>query len=280
MKLNIFMGMLLSSASFLMTQCNSASEHDTDMIIMEDVAETTTTKVLSDNPDGNILDSDADLLQNLKIIKNAQCRFKVTDVDSIVLEAKKIITAYNGYVSDMRFKNTQQILENRFTVRVPQEHFEAVLEELSQLAEFVDYKNITSTNVSEEYVDLQTRLQTKLEVKKRYDDILRSKAKTVKEILLAEEKLRVLQEEIEAAQGRLKFLGNKVALSSIQVDLYETVQYKEEPKAYTKTFGSKIKDSLAFGWNVLEGLFLALLHIWPLILIAIGIVFYIRYRRR
>ena len=129
-------------------------------------------------------------------------------------------------------------------------------------------------------MDLNTRLQTKLEIKKRYDEILRSKAKTVEEVLLAEEKLRVLQEEIEAAQGRLKFLSNKVALSTIQVDFYETVVYTEEPDTYTKSFGAKAKKSLNVGWSLLQGFLLVLLYIWPLWLLAIALFLFFKYRKQ
>ena len=42
-------------------------------------------------------------------------------------------------------------------------------------------RNINTQDVSAEYVDLQSRLKTKLEVKQRLEDILRSKAKTVED---------------------------------------------------------------------------------------------------
>lgn len=180
----------------------------------------------------------------------------------------------------MRFRNTTAVLENRFTVRIPQEHFETALSELSALADFVAHKNITSTDVSEEYVDLQTRLATKLEVKQRYDAILRSKAKTVEDLLKAEDKIRVLQEEIEAAQGRLKFLSNKVALSTIQIDLYQTVTYTETPKTLTTPFGSRAKKSVSLGWEMVQSIFLGLLYIWPLLLIALGVLAYFKYRKK
>ena len=142
------------------------------------------------------------------------------------------------------------------------------------------HKNITSTDVSEEYVDLQTRLATKLEVKQRYDAILRSKAKTVEDLLKAEDKIRVLQEEIEAAQGRLKFLSNKVALSTIQIDLYQTVTYTETPKTLTTPFGSRAKKSVSLGWEMVQSIFLGLLYIWPLLLIALGVLAYFKYRKK
>ncbi len=280
MKSNIFKCIFILSLSFLLVQCNQHSSQEANMVSLDEVAETSDMKSISNETGLPIANEKANILKNLKIIKNAQCRFKVSNVTNSTTEARKIIGAHGGYISDMRFQNSKHQLENRFTVRVPQQNFETILQELSALAEFVDFKNITSKDISEEYVDLQTRLKTKLDVKERYDAILRSKAKTVEEVLLAEEKLRVLQEEIEAAQGRLKFLSNKTAFSTIQIDLYETVAYKEKPKTFTKSFAVKAKQSLVFGWNLIVNLFLAILYIWPLVLITIGIISYLKFRKK
>ncbi|MFD0862744.1 DUF4349 domain-containing protein [Sungkyunkwania multivorans] len=273
--------MTFLSLGLLIAACShEPSMKYSENVDMETVAETADANSISSEEGSLAPKTNTDLLSNLKIIKNAQCRFKVADIDSAVQKARAIVTQHGGYISDMRYQHTNYHLENRFTVRVPQEDFEPVMQQLITLAEFVDFNNVTTKDVSEEYIDLQTRLKTKQEVKARYDEILRSKAKTVEEVLLTEEKLRVLQEEIEAAQGRLKFLSNKVALSTIQVDLYAAVAHKAEPEVYTQTYGSKMKESLSFGWELLSNLFLGLLYIWPFILLTTGIILFFRFRKK
>jgi len=218
--------------------------------------------------------------QELKIIKSANVRYKVTHVKITTDQINKILQQFNGYISDQRFQNTVYQIENRFTIKVPAQHFDVLMDSLVQVAEFVDYENITTQDVSEEYIDLKSRLKTKLEVKQRYETILRQRAKTVKDILATEEKLRVIQEEIEAAQGRLHYLTNKVSFSTIQVDLYETVDYKETPESYTRTFFSKMKEGFSFGWQLIESIVLGIIYIWPLILIGLGLFFIIKRRFR
>ena len=180
----------------------------------------------------------------------------------------------------MRFQHNTVTLENRCTIRLPQQHFESVLFELSKYATFIDFKNINSEDVSEAYIDLQSRLNTKLSVRARYEAILRNKVKTVEDILLTEEKLRKLQEEIEAAQGRLKYLNSKVALSTINIDLYETVSHVKEPETYIQSYSSKIKESLSFGWNLLKNIFLGILYLWPLWFILLAFLIFWQYRKR
>ncbi|MCF6348756.1 MAG: DUF4349 domain-containing protein [Flavobacteriaceae bacterium] len=216
--------------------------------------------------------------QKQKIIKSAHVRYKVNKVKMATGQINKMVQQFNGYISDQRFQNTIYQIENRFTIKVPEQHFDVLMDSLVKIAEFVDYENITTQDVTEEYIDLKSRLKTKLEVKQRYETILRQRAKTVKDILATEEKLRVIQEEIEASQGRLNYLTNKVSFSTIQVDLYETVDYKETPESYTRTFFSKTKEGFSFGWKLIESIVLGIIYIWPLILIG-GLLFFIIKKR-
>ena len=185
---------------------------------------------------------------------------------------KQLAQAQNGYISDQRFEDNLYNKSSRFTIKVPKSTFDGLLDSISKVAEFIEYENITTQDVTEEYIDLETRLKTKMEVKARYEEVLRKNAKTVEDILATEDKLRIIQEEIESAQGRLKYLSSRVAYSSIQVDLYESVEYKEEPKSYTKSFMTKITDGLKFGWEMIEGFILILVHIWPILIVG-GLLF-------
>ncbi len=216
--------------------------------------------------------------KDLKIIKSASTRYKVKNVKEATRAIKSMVSKYNAYISDLRLENNLYSKENRFTIKVPNMHFDAVMDSINTVAEFVDYENITTKDVTEEYVDLETRLKTKLEVKARYEAILRKNAKTVEDILKTEDKLRVIQEEIEASQGRLKYLTNKVSFSTIQIDLYETVEYKKEPEVYSKTFWSKTKSSLSNGMYAIEVVFLGLINIWPLLIIGALAFIFIRKR--
>ncbi|MDG5492295.1 DUF4349 domain-containing protein [Psychroserpens sp. SPM9] len=213
---------------------------------------------------------------DLKIIKSATARYKVDDVKLATRKIKHIAQQYEAYISDLRFENNLYRKENRFTIKIPQQYFDAMMDSIGFIVEFVEYENITTKDVTEEYIDIQTRLKTKIEVKVRYESILRQKAKTVEDILKTEEKLRLIQEEIESAQGRLKYLTNKVSYSTIQIDLYETVTYTEEPESYSKTFLAKGKEGLSNGWAIIESFILGLIYIWPLVIIGVVLFFVIK----
>jgi len=224
--------------------------------------------------------SDNKVPVDLKIIKTANSRYKVKDVKKATKQIKRMAFAYDAYISDLRFENDQYKKEIRFTIKIPAKHFDILMDSINVVSEFTDFENITTKDVTEEYVDLQTRLKTKLEVKERYENILRKNAKTVEDILATEDKLRIIQEEIESAQGRLNYLTNKVSYSTIQIDLYETVDFKVEPEVYNKSFWSKTKEGFSFGWDMIESILLVIIHIWPMLLLGILIISYVRYRMK
>lgn len=90
---------------------------------------------------------------------------------------KELAKTYEGYISDLYFKNNSYTIENRFTVKIPKEYFDVFLDSIRNQIEFIDYENITTRDVTEEYFDAESRLKTKSEVKERYEEILRKKAK-------------------------------------------------------------------------------------------------------
>ena len=256
---------------FLCFNCTENSYKEAVMASNVDVSDdfeiVETEKMIENNQNNTPID--------IKIIKSATARYQVKDVKVATYKIKSITQKYGAYISDLRFQNDLYKKENRFTIKVPQQYFDTLIDSVNTIVDFVEYENYTTKDVTEEYIDLETRLKTKLEVKERYESILRKNAKTVEDILKTEDKIRIIQEEIEAAQGRLKYLTNKVSYSTIQIDLYETVDYVEQPESYTKTFWDKTKNGLSNGWFIIESILIVLINIWPLIIIlVIGLIIY------
>lgn len=216
--------------------------------------------------------------KDLKIIKSASLRYKVKNLEKASKNMNLILNQFQAYISDQRFQNDNYQKENRLVIKVPTKNFTPLVDSLSFIAEFVDFENITSQDVTEEYVDIQSRLKTKLEIKERYETILRKNSKTVEDILATEEKLGAIQQEIESAQGRINYLTNKVTFSTIELNIYEAVNYKEQPNTFKRSFFSKIKEGFYFGWNLIQQIILVIVYVWPLLIIGGIIVYFVRRR--
>ena len=164
------------------------------------------------------------------------------------------------------------------TIRIPSENFEKFISTLEKGSEKLLYKNISARDVTEEFIDIEARLNTKKEVEKRYIQLL-SKAKNIKEILEVEEKLRVLREEIESKEGRLKYLKKQVSYSTVYLQITQNLEYKYEP-VKEKSFFQRLFKSLDKGRKGFIVFLLFLFRIWPVILIGVFSFYYIRRIRR
>ena len=212
-----------------------------------------------------------------QIIKTADYRFQVKDVNESSAKVQSIVKDFSGYITSMNESTTNYDQSNNIVIRVPNDQFEKLLETLLAEAIHVNYKRINSRDVTEEFVDLEIRLKTKKDVRQKYIELLRNKAKSVKDVLAAEEAIRVLTEEIEAKEGRLRFLKNQVGMSTVNLDIYQKVEYKAEPNTYQISFFTKVKNAFVNGWELVGSIFIGMVNIWPL-MILLGLMIWKRKR--
>ena len=204
-----------------------------------------------------------------KIIWNANLDFQVTDVDKSTDKISEMVTVKGGFVSGMDVTHQHNEISNNIIIRIGNDQFHSLIKSLKGESIFTKKIEIKSDDVTEDFVDIQSRLKTKKEVRKRYIDILRNKTGDIKDVLAAEDAIRVITEEIEAQEGRLRYLTDKVDFSTITIRIYQEVDYKTEPVVYAKPFSEKMTDGFANGWSAITAIFLALITIWPLTLLLV-----------
>ena len=93
------------------------------------------------------------------------------------------------------------------------------------------------------------------------------------EILEIEQQLSAIREEIEAKEGQLNYLQNRVSFSTITIEFYKSVANES---GITVSYGMKIWTAIKSGFNSISSLFINLLSIWPFIIILFSIVYFIR----
>lgn len=160
-------------------------------------------------------------------------------------------------------------------IRVSNSDFENLLQEVSSGVKYFDQKEISSEDVTEQFIDIEARLKAKKELENRYLELLK-KANKISEILEIEKELVVIREEIESKQGQLNYLQNKVAMSTLEVSFYK----QTAESGVTVSYGSKIWNAIKCGISWISGFFLGLLYIWPLFILGGFIFYYLRKRRK
>jgi len=210
-----------------------------------------------------------------KVIWKANIEFQVSNVEVATENIKSIANKYHAFVSNMKLNSTRSRLSNKITLRVSSSNFDSLLNDIKGESIYIKSIEVNSKDVSEEFVDIESRLKTKKDVRDRYIEILRDKTGDVKDIIEAEEAIRKITEEIEAKEGRLRFLNDQVNFSTITLSLYQEVEYVKEPSTYVKPYFEKIYNGLQNGWSIVTNLIIVLVNIWPILLI-LGLLFWKR----
>ncbi|MBL0742017.1 DUF4349 domain-containing protein [Chryseolinea lacunae] len=157
-----------------------------------------------------------------KLIKSVNYRFEVGNMKQSSEAIEVAVKKYPAYVSTSSLQFENMMLENKITIRIQNEYFFELLKDIDGQALHVDFRNVSSTDVAKEFVDLESRLKTKREVEARYGEILRKKAGTIEELLNAEQKIGELHEEIEATVSRINYLRDQVSSSTINLEFIST----------------------------------------------------------
>lgn len=209
--------------------------------------------------------------EDQKIIKTARLRFETQDLKNTQEQVDEVIKQVGGYIQNDTSGKDRNQLYHRLTVRIPTQNFQNAINGIAKGVVFFDEKTISQQDVTEEFIDINARLKAKRALEERYLTLLQ-KAKNVKEMLDIERELAEIREEIEAKQGRLNFLKNQVALSTLHIHFYKVTA----EEGITQSYGRKIINSVKNGWNKVSQFFLTLLSSWPFLILVLAGVFFIR----
>jgi hypothetical protein len=211
--------------------------------------------------------------KNKKIIRDGSISIRVKRIDQAKKHMDSLVKNVNGYYEQEEFNNDNDASNYTLKVRVPSAAFERFLSGTEKGTGEVTTKTINTRDVTEEYTDTEVRLNSKKLFRRRYNELLTRAAK-VDDILAIEENIRGLQEEIESREGRLKYLDDQVAYSTMNVMLFVE---KENLLAEVKeTFGQRVSGSLKGGWESAIAFVLWSLLQWPWAVTALALVLGLR----
>lgn len=217
------------------------------------------------------------IVQEPVLIKNASIRFQVEDYKEATEKINSFVKEVGGYIASSNETNTGYSLENMVVIRVEAKKYDELISKLLSLSIYLNYNNMKVEDVTEEYIDLQTRLKNKRELEKKYVEFLKQ-AKNVEEILNIEREINNIRSEIEAKEGRLKYLLNRAQYSTIELIYYQT--YDEIRNQPTRKFLARLGEGFINGWEAFLNFVIILANGWVFILlVTIGVIVGLRYAR-
>jgi hypothetical protein len=187
-----------------------------------------------------------------KIIYNAQVDLVVESVSATEKDLLELVKSNGGYLSETEMNSHPRSPRSAtWKVRVPVDTFDTFLASVTRLGELTR-NHLDSQDVTQEYYDLEARIANKQQEEKRLLKHLADSTGKLEDILAVEKELSRVRGEIEQGQGRLRYLTNQTALSTITINATEVQGYKPpvSPTFVTtigRTFHESLSALLSFG---------------------------------
>jgi Domain of unknown function (DUF4349) len=216
-----------------------------------------------------------------KVVKTANLGLRSEEVRQSAARAQQVAATAGGTVlSSQVYRNDDSVTAD-LVLSVPSEEFEGVLDELRGLGEKVTTDSISGQDVTEEYVDLESRERN---LRATEESLLRlyHRAENVEEALSIQRELTTVRGEIELVQGRIKYLDQRSAYSQITLNI-QPVTSPPPPKP-TWDPGEHVEQawdaSLAVLQVIATAIISAVVFGWWLVPVLVGGLLWWRRRNR
>jgi hypothetical protein len=161
-----------------------------------------------------------------KIIKTAEITIEVKDFTGSLAKAREIVkevapSEQDGFIADSSSSKSESgTMSGAVVIRISPDKFDLLVERLMAIGD-VQYQRISGEDVTKEYYDLQSRLASKQEMEKRLIQLLATRTNSVADLLEVERELGRVREEIESAQGTIRYYDDLVGMSTVNLKIFE-----------------------------------------------------------
>ena len=154
-------------------------------------------------------------VQTRMIVRTVDMGLVVGDLAKALEEIRGLVEGMNGWVVQ---SSRQEDHRASISVRVPAQRVDEAIDGLRGLATEVEFEVSSSRDVTDEYVDHQSRLRNLTASEEQLLELLGQTAK-VEELLMVQRELTNVRGQIEEIEGRIKLLEETSAFSLINVSL-------------------------------------------------------------
>jgi len=152
-------------------------------------------------------------------IDTASLVLLVDNVSDSINNIKNVTLGVDGYITNSNiYENGDDLIQGNITIRIPSENFESILNQIKSLAVKVENESTSSDDVTEQIIDIETRIENLEILEEQYRKILKTATKT-EDVLKITREINNVRQQIESFEGQLKYINEAVSMSTISVNL-------------------------------------------------------------
>ncbi len=177
-----------------------------------------------------------------KIIYEASVSLLVKNFDTTPAAIENLVKSSGGYLAMTDIARNQGTERSgRWVARIPVAGYDSFLEALSKIG-VKERMHQSGQDVTEEYVDLEARISTKKKLEARILELLENRDGEIKDVIVMEQELSRVRTEIEQMEGKLRYLENRVSLTTVTIEA-------REQQNYTPPEAPGLGGRIAAAWN-------------------------------
>lgn len=155
------------------------------------------------------------------IIRTGFASVEVNDVDEAANKVRALAASLGGHVANSQFEGGEHNVRSAtLELKIPAQRYDEAVNRLATIGE-VESVNSTSEDVGEEFVDVTARVENARRLEQRLIQLLANRTARLADVLAVERELARVREEIERAEGRLRYLRTRAAMSTLTVLVHE-----------------------------------------------------------
>ena len=213
--------------------------------------------------------------RGVKMVYTASIEMQTLEFDQAAQDIAALVESVGGYFEQKNFSNYSSGYRHAsYTVRVPAEKFTDFCAQVGTLCH-VTWQSDTAENISEQYYDTQSRLETAQIKLERLQELLK-KAESMDDIITIESAISETEYEIESLSGTMRHYDALVDYATVDLELSEVYRLsgtEDAPKSFGEKLGNAFTDGLAATGQALEDFAVWLAYSWLDILIFAAVVF-------
>jgi hypothetical protein len=221
-----------------------------------------------------------------KLVKTADMRFKVKNVQKVSEKITALTDSLNGMVIhhhmesiaekslDIRISDDSVMRVSSFnsvadiTVKIPSVKIEAFMNKITQMGIYVNSSNMDITDKSLDYLSAQLKLKNRVDIV--------SQQKTGKVIIKNPANVLQLKDDMVDQQVNNKLIDDEVKNSIVTLSFYQSniinkeIIANDNPDAYNLPFFERLGRAIENGWEIFVDITIGITNLWMFILLGIG----------
>ena len=152
------------------------------------------------------------------VVQSSRISLVVDDVRQKTDKILEYVKDRSGFMVSSRLNQPQEAPYANLVVRVPSNQLKSTLDFLRQLAVKVTSENIQGHDVTDQYIDIDSRLKTLEKTKTKFEEMM-DKAIKIQDILQIQREIINLQRQIDSLKGQKQYLEKTSAMAKLTIYL-------------------------------------------------------------